>query len=155
FLVVADRSFLDRFLGDGERDMPLAVHFQRTRKRGEFYRVQQPARVAAAGADQMLLRVVVDHQIGLGQSALGIVDRAVEDRPQMLFLERLELESGETRKQRRVDVEGRVLGGHSDQDDLAALYGRKQDVLLGAVEMMDLVDEEQGPPAGVADEILR
>ena len=44
--------------------------------------------------------------------------------------------------QGRVQVEGRVLGGGPHQDRLAPLQGRQQDVLLGPVEPVDLVQEQ-------------
>ena len=44
--------------------------------------------------------------------------------------------------QGRVQVEGRVLGGGAHQDGLAPLQGRQQDVLLGPVEAVDLVQEQ-------------
>ena len=56
------------------------------------------------------------------------------------------------RQQRAVQREGRVLGGGADQRDGAGLHHRQEAVLLGAVEAVDLVDEQQralpgAPPA--------
>jgi hypothetical protein len=53
-----------------------------------------------------------------------------------------------SREQRGVELEGRVLGRGAHQDDVAALDVGQEGVLLGAVEAVDLVDEEQGAPAG-------
>ena len=47
------------------------------------------------------------------------------------------------RQQRGVELEGRVLGGGADQRDRAVLDNGQEAVLLGAVEAMDLVDEQQ------------
>ncbi len=48
------------------------------------------------------------------------------------------------RQDRGVQLEGRVLGGGPDQDDRAVLHIRKEAILLGAVEAVDLVDEQEG-----------
>ena len=47
------------------------------------------------------------------------------------------------RQQRGVELERRVLGRGADQRDRAVLDVRQEAVLLGAVEAMDLVDEQQ------------
>ena len=55
------------------------------------------------------------------------------------------------RQQRRVELEGRVLRRGADQRDRAVLHDRQEAILLGAVEAMDLVDEQQRPwPIGAA-----
>ena len=48
---------------------------------------------------------------------------------------------------RAVELERRVLGGRADEDDVARLDVRKEDVLLRAVEAVDLVEEEDRPLA--------
>ena len=57
-------------------------------------------------------------------------------------LKRLKDDDAAPREQGRVDLERRVLGGGPDQADRAVLDGPQQGVLLGLVEAMDLVDEE-------------
>ena len=57
-------------------------------------------------------------------------------------LERVELVDARARDQRRVDLEVRVLGGRADQRDQALLHRGQQRVLLGLVEAVDLVEEE-------------
>ena len=49
------------------------------------------------------------------------------------------------RQQRAVQREGRVLGGGADQRDRAGLHHGQKTVLLGAVEAVDLIDEQQRP----------
>ena len=46
-------------------------------------------------------------------------------------------------QERGVDFEGRILGGGSDQDDVAAFDVGKERILLGVLEAMDFVDEEE------------
>ncbi len=66
-------------------------------------------------------------------------------QPHDLFLgERLEHVDLGPRKQRRDYFEGWIFGRGADQDDVAALNVRKERILLGLVEAMDLVDENKG-----------
>ena len=63
------------------------------------------------------------------------------------------------RQQRGVQLEGRVLGGRPDQGDGAVLDHRQEAVLLGPVEAVHLVDEQQraaaaGPPPARQLELL-
>ena len=58
-------------------------------------------------------------------------------------IERFEHQHARARQQRRVQLERRVLGGGADQNDGAVFHHRQETVLLGAVEAMDLVDEQQ------------
>ena len=67
-----------------------------------------------------------------------------------LGAQRLELVDGDAREQRAVDLEARVLGRRADQRDEALLDGRQQRVLLGLVEAVDLVEEEDRRAAAVA-----
>ncbi len=67
----------------------------------------------------------------------------------LLFGERREGVDAAAGEQRGVDLEGGVLGGGADEADGAALDVGKEGVLLGLVEAMDLVDEEDGARAEV------
>ena len=55
------------------------------------------------------------------------------------------------REQRRVDLEVRVLGGRADQRDGPLLDRGQERVLLGLVEAVDLVEEEDRAPAACAE----
>jgi hypothetical protein len=48
------------------------------------------------------------------------------------------------RQERGVDFEARVLGRRTNQRDGAILDIRQESVLLGAIEAVDLVHEQQG-----------
>ena len=69
--------------------------------------------------------------------------RAQQDR-QIALLQGLELEDLRAGHQGGVDEEEGVVGGGPDQADHAALHIGKEHVLLGLVEAVDLVDEQQG-----------
>ncbi len=79
--------------------------------------------------------------------------RARHDDSDLLIGERLEAVDPHPREERRVDLEVGVLGGRADEHHGAVFDVGQQRVLLGLVEAMDLVDEEEGP-AAVEDEPL-
>ena len=109
------------------------------------------ARVAAGPPGQHRERVVVDGGGRRGRArgrrapAAAARHLVLAERPQLV-----DLRPGE---QRRVDLEERVLGRRADQRHQALLDGGQQRVLLGLVEAVDLVEEEDGP-APVAAPLL-
>src|SRR5260370_1912170 len=60
-------------------------------------------------------------------------------------MEEVDLGAGE---QRGDDFERRILSGRADKDDVAGFDVRKKGVLLGFVETVDFVDEDDGAMAG-------
>ena len=78
--------------------------------------------------------------------ALRRGERAAHEDGDVRIGERLELDHAGTRQQRRVHLEVRVLRGGAHHDDGAVLDRMEQGVLLGAVEAVDLVDEEDRAP---------
>ena len=69
--------------------------------------------------------------------------------------QRLQHEHLRARQQRRVHLERRILRRRADQDDVAGLDAREEGVLLRLVEAMDLVHEDDRPPAHAPPPILR
>ncbi len=67
---------------------------------------------------------------------------AIEQLGDGLGAERREDHHAGPREQGGVQLETRVLGGGADQRDRAVLHDGQEAVLLGAVEAVDLVDEE-------------
>ena len=66
-----------------------------------------------------------------------------EQRFERLRSERAKDEHAGARQQRRVELERGILGRRADQRDRAVLHHGQEEILLRAVEAMDLVDEEQ------------
>ena len=66
------------------------------------------------------------------------------------MFERFELEHTGAAEQRGDDLKGGILGRRADQGDGAVLNGVQEGVLLGLVEAMNLVDEEDGAGEAVA-----
>ena len=88
-------------------------------------------------------------------STSELAGAAAHDLAQLLVGERLELVELHPREQRRVELEVRVLGRRADQRHEPVLDARQQRVLLGLVEAVDLVEEEDRPPPGRAEPLAR
>ena len=69
--------------------------------------------------------------------------RAREQQFQRRIVEPAQHQHLAARQQRAVQRERRVLGGGADQRDRAGLHHGQKPVLLGAVEAVDLIDEQQ------------
>ena len=139
--VVADRPPLQRV---GDRRQRYAVLRPGGLPR-QLERVQRRPRVALRPAGRVLERVGVDSR---RIPDLAPRDRAVEQHPHVLGRQGLQLVDAATRKQCRVDLEVRVLGRRPDQRDQSVLDRGQQRVLLGLVEAVDLVQEEDRRGAG-------
>ncbi len=73
----------------------------------------------------------------------------MEEGDDLLFGERDEGVDAAAGEERGVDLEGGILRGGADQADGAALDVGEEGVLLGLVEAVNLVDEEDGAGAEV------
>ncbi len=69
---------------------------------------------------------------------------AGKQRLKAFVVQALEGKHARPRQKRRVELEGRVLGGGADEDDSAVLHIGQEGILLRAVEAVDLVDEQEG-----------
>ncbi len=104
--------------------------------------VEQIAAVAVREVDEALAGAGRERQ-PVAELVLG----ALDELRQRHRVQPVEHDDVAARQQRGVEGEGRVLGGGADQRDGAVLGLVQEPVLLGAVEAMDLVDEEDRPPA--------
>ena len=75
------------------------------------------------------------------------VKGALEEGEDFVFGEGVEGVDAAAGEQRGDDFEGGVLGGGSDEADRAVLDVGQEGVLLGLVEAVDLIDEEDGAGA--------
>ena len=103
--------------------------------------VEEAPGIAVGIADQALARRVGERR--RVEQRL----RAIEQRLEVVVVERLQHVHRRARQQRRDDLERRVLGGRADEGEEARLDVRQEGVLLALVEAMDLVDEDDGRPA--------
>ena len=106
---------------------------------------QQVAAVAVGQRGQRLPRLRRQRQ-GLALLRLGPNQQLIQRR----VIEPLQHEHLRPRQQRPVQFERRVLGRRAHQGDDPLLHEGQEAVLLGAVEAVDLVDEQQGRLAGGA-----
>ena len=102
--------------------------------------VEQPARIAVGIGDQALRRGGL--RGGRGQRLAG----SRQQRQQLGLAQRLEHMHRRARQQRRVDLEGRVLGRRTDEGEQTRLDMRQEGVLLRLVEAVHLVDEDDAAP---------
>ena len=82
-------------------------------------------------------------------AAIFVLEGVVDEVGDGAFVQRLELEDLRPADEGRVDGEEGVLRGRADECDDAPLDVAEQDVLLCAVEAVDLVEEEDGASAVV------
>ena len=113
--------------------------------------VERVAGVALGAVGEVPERVVVDVEVLVAQAARSSVSARSEERTQVVDAQRLEPEQRGAREQRAGEREERVLGGGADEDEQALLDVREQRVLLGAVEAVHLVEEEDRAAALLAD----
>ena len=81
------------------------------------------------------------------QAAPDLLLGTLQERFERLMAEPFQHQHLGPRQQGRVEREGRILRGRADQRDRAVLHHRQKAVLLGAVEAVDLVDEQERPAA--------
>ena len=139
-LVVERRPLLQKRRQPGRRHRPLVLEL------GELLgQADQVAAVAVGHGEQRLPPLLVDRQL-LGQHLL---DPRQQDG-QRRVIEAAQHQDLAARQERAVQLERRVLRRGADQGDRAVLDIGQEAVLLGAVETVDLVDEQQGALAVLA-----
>jgi hypothetical protein len=106
---------------------------------------QQVASVAVGQGHQGVARLRLQRQ-GLALKGLGLGEQA----QQGVVVQPLEHEDLGAGQQGPVELERGVLGGRADQRHDPLLHEGQEAILLGAVEAVDLVDEEQGALASGA-----
>ena len=117
---------------------------------GEFEGVEGDAGVAAAELDEGVEGVVVDFHLLAAEAAFGVGEGALEESADVFGGEGIEAVDAGAGEERGDDFEGGVFGGGADEADDAVFHGVEDGVLLGFVEAVDFVDEEDGGEAGVA-----
>ena len=142
---VADRLGVDGSLGIVERDM------DRTpsgcgQGDGDLGAGERMTAVAARPAGEML------DSVGVSARPLDL-EPPSDEFGDVGLVEGMETKQGRPRHQRRVDLEVRIFGGGADQHDQPLLDGRQQRVLLGLVEPVHLVEEQDRPGAALAESV--
>jgi hypothetical protein len=86
----------------------------------------------------------------LAQSALGVGQGAAQNDDDLILGQRLQDIDSTAREQRTVDFEGRIFGSGADQANASFLDMGQEGILLGFVEAMNFIDEDDGPRAVLA-----
>ena len=110
--------------------------------RRELESVEDNPCVARGDGQQEAERIVVELDALASEPALRVGERPLRDERELAVRERLEPEHPCARKERGDNLERGVLGGRADEGDRAVLDVRENRVLLGFVEAVDLVEEE-------------
>ncbi len=120
----------------------------------ELQQVQGHPAVAVRVPGDRLDGRVADLEREVAEPPFRVRQRAPQDGHRVGLIQRIEHEHLRPREQRGVDLEGRVLGGGADEDDVAGLDAGQERVLLGLVEAVNLVDEEDRPPPAMLPRAL-
>ncbi len=104
--------------------------------------VQRPPGVPARGLRDEGERLVVQPEIPGAQTPRAVPQRAFHDPHDRLGRQGLQDDDLAARQQGAVELEGGVLRRRADQHDVSRLGVGQEDVLLRAVEAVDLVQEE-------------
>ena len=110
---------------------------------GHFERGEHVAGVAVGAGHEVGGGVVVDGEVVVTEAS-RVLEGPVDELAERVGPELLEAEQARARQERSGEREEGVLGGGADQHEEAFLDVRKEGVLLGAVEAVDLVEEEDG-----------
>jgi hypothetical protein len=139
-LVVAQHRLLQQLLDDGQGDGSLVGRLQR----GGLQQVQREPCVAVGAAHEVFQRVGGNLQAACAQPAFGVVQGAFDEQAHFRLAQRFQGQHARPRQQRVAQRQERVLGRRADQRECAVFQVAQQRVLLGAAEVVDFVQQEQG-----------
>ena len=114
----------------------------------EFERVVGRAGVAVGERSYAEKNIVRDFDAFVAEAAFFVGEGAtkkLDDLRSREWFEDVNLGAGE---KRRNDFKGRIFRGRADEGDVAGFDVRKKSVLLGFVEAVDFVDEDDGAVTG-------
>ncbi len=144
--VVAHRLLLDGFLGDLAGDADDSLLIGRGRAGGNLECVERAAGVAVAHLRPVGHRRFLDLDLLAAETALFVCHRAAEDLGNFRLGEGLELEDLRARDERVDDEKEGVVGRGPDEGEHPALHVGEENVLLGLVQAVDFIEEEDGFP---------
>ena len=137
--VVTDTPFARKKLQLGRRDRRPV----RQPRHDDLEGVQRAPQIAFAQAGEVQQHCLVRRAVRRAETAIGVGQRTRQHRGHSRRRERLQPEQVAAREQRRVHVESRVMRRRTDQADVPFLNVGQQQVLLGFVKAVQLVNEEQ------------
>src|ERR1035437_5672904 len=139
-LVVAKHTALqgirDNLLGDAARGGgPRGL-------RGDLEHVVSRTGVAAGVGGDPRQRGIFDSHLEVSETPLPIRKGPPQQGYDLLFAQRIQDVNATTREQGRVYLERWILRRRSDQPDIATLHVGQESILLGAIEAMNLIHED-------------
>ena len=120
------------------------------RRGGDFEGVVGAAGVAAGVGGDLAKGVVVGLEVEVAEAAIGVGEGALQELDDLIFGELLEDVDAAAGEESAVDFEGWIFGGGADEADAAFFDVRKKGILLGFVEAVNFVDEDDGAGAVLA-----
>ena len=114
---------------------------------GDVEGVEGVACVAAGVGGDGCEGFSIGFDAGCAEPIFGVGEGSFEEADDLVLGEGYERVDATAGEERGVDLEGGIFGGGADEADGAALDVGEEGVLLGLVEAMDLVDEEDGARA--------
>ncbi|MDZ7728402.1 MAG: hypothetical protein U5Q44_09560 [Dehalococcoidia bacterium] len=117
---------------------------------GELQDGEGCAGIADGAGDELLAGIGRQLKAECGDSTLVVRERPVDEGRDVVIAKGLEVQDADAAEKGRHHFEGGVLGRGADEGHGSVLDMGEDDVLLGLVEAMDLVDEEHGAAAGGA-----
>ena len=127
--------------------MPEALDRQRG---GDIEHVVGAAGVTAGVGGDLAQGSVFGLEMQIAQSTLLVVERTLQQADNLLFRQRLQHVNAAARQQRGDDLERRILRGGADEADASLLDVGEKGVLLGFVEAVHFVHEDDGAGAILA-----
>ncbi len=109
----------------------------------DFERPQRAAGIAIADFGEELERVVVELYSLFAEATSFIGERATDDGFDVVDRQRFEFEHAAAADERAGQREEGILRGRADEDHGAIFNVGQEHILLGAVEAMDFVDEQE------------
>ena len=154
-LVVKHSALLNRLFGDRQIDRDGAVCIRLRGFHRQLQRIEQAAGITAGHIQQVGAGGGLDLDRPPAVAVLGIRQGPLQQLAQIPRFERLQPEQAGAAHQRLVHLEERVFGGGPDQGDRAVLHPGQQGVLLGGVEAVHLIDEQEAAQTVAAQPFAR
>ena len=114
---------------------------------GDFESVEGAAGISAGVGGDGAEGFLVGGDVHGAEATFGVSEGAGEEGEDLVFGEGVEGVDAAAGEQRRNNLERRVFGGGSDEADGSVLDVGEEGVLLGLVEAVNLIDEEDGAGA--------
>ena len=143
-LVVQEGALLEGLFEGGQGDPSHSVGVRLRGGDSQLQAVEGDARVAVRHGHEVAHGLGRQLRLQRAQTPVGVAEGALGDEAKLVVLKLPQGEDTGPREQGSDDLKGGVLRRRADEDNRAVLDVGEDDVLLGLVEAVDLIDEEDG-----------